>query len=179
MSVGTSDSRVASTGDQLTRAREIAEVAIDRYENDNDRDRSDDEWRADVFEGARTEVAAEQYFRERGFDARIVDDDEEQAHDLVVEGLTVEVKLRRLWNRQDPDLLLRYDDNPDIYVMVEARRTPTGKIFEVTKWASQTTVEENKIPFRPNRPQVEREHLDDIETLPPILKLFREEGDRR
>ena len=172
MSVGTQDSQIASTGEQLARARELAERAIERYSNDGDLDRTDDEWRANIFLGARAEVAAEQFFRDLGLDAHIVDDGDEQAHDIVVEGLTVEVKLRRLWTYYNPDLLLRFDEelSADLYLMVEADKTPNGHSLEVTKWATRQTVEENVTEFRENRPKVDREYLDDIDTLSEELE---------
>lgn len=180
MSVGTQSDTVVLTGEQLVRARELAEAAIQRYENDRDLDRTDDEWRAHVFFGARTEVSAEHFFRALGFDARIVDDAEEQAHDLEVEGLAVEVKLRQLWRYREPDYLLRYDDvddlDADLYLMVEAEKTPHGHVLTPTKWANQRDVREHATGFREDRPLVPRENLRDVETLLPILKLFRDGG---
>lgn len=174
MSVGTQSNQIAPTGKQLIRARELAERAIERYSIDGDLNRTDDEWRANVFLGTRAEVAAEQFFRDLGFDAHIVDDGDEQDHDIEVEGLTVEVKLRRLWTYRNPDLLLRYDEelSADLYLMVEADKTPNGHSLEVTKWASQQTVEENVTGFRENRPKVDREYLDDIDTLSGDLESY-------
>ncbi|KTG08461.1 hypothetical protein AUR64_17410 [Haloprofundus marisrubri] len=175
--------RATPTGEQIARAKARAEVAAERYANDGDLDRTDDEWRAHVFLGVRAEVAAEQFFRALGFDARIVDDDEEQAHDLEVEGLAVEVKLRRLWTFREPDMLLRFDDvddpDADLFLMVEAEKTPHGHDLVVTKWANQQTVREHATGFREDRPRVPREHLSDVETLLPLLKLVREEGGHR
>lgn len=172
--VGCTTTQVTLTGEHTARALEIAQRNAERYDNDGDLGRDDDEWMNSLFLGAKAEVVVETYFTDRGFDAQVVDDSQAQEHDAVVEGLTVEVKLRKLWNYRHPDLLLRYDEEPsaDIYVMVEAERAPDGHTFEVTKWASQETVAVCMTDFREDRPRVPRGELRDIDTLGPILKLF-------
>lgn len=168
----------APTPDQITRAKDRALIEIERWRNDHDLDRDDEDWRQHVFESKIAEIVAYDELARLGYDVEFVDDDDDTSHDLLVEGVvTVEVKLRRA-KYYAPDLILRdWSPTADVFVMVEAEATPSWQQFNATKCASRSVVEDNMEPFRADRPLVPRAELADIGELPSLIGDALRAGD--
>ena len=170
------------TGEQYARA--MTYVREQNYRNDRDLERSQDDWLLDVFLGELAEVVAAAHLTDLGLDVRLVSDDEDQTVDLDVEGAAIDVKARYLWERPDPDLIVRAKRYPsaDAYLMVELDRTETGYAANIAGWVALQEVHaygEDFLPGRSKHPKllVNRRHLRDIDTLPDYLGLLA--GDRR
>jgi hypothetical protein len=182
MSVGTQDNQIVPDGEQYAAA--MTYVREQSYRNDRDLGRSDDDWELDVFLGELAEHVAEAELADLGMDARLVTDEEDQSVDLCVSGVGIDVKARYIWEREDPDLIVRAASNPDAdaYIMVELERTETGYNASLTGWVSLQEVhayDEDFLPGRSKHPKllVNRRHLRDIDSLPDYLDLLG--GDRR
>jgi hypothetical protein len=183
MSVGTPDSSVVPTGEQYARAITYVREQDD-YQNDHDLGRSDADWSLDVFLGDLAEQVAASYLSELDLDVRLISDEEDPSVDIEVEGVAIDVKMRKLWERENPDLIVRAKRYPsaDSYLMVELDRTATGYAANMAGWVSVQEVVAYGDEFLPGRSKhdkllVDRSHLRDIKSLPDYLDRLG--GDRR
>lgn len=181
MSVGNAqtDSRIEPNGEQYASALNYVREQ-QRYRNDRDLGRSCDDWRLDVFLGELAEhVAAAHLTDELDLDVRLVSDEEDPSVDLDVSGVAIDVKMRKLWEREDPDLIVRAKRYPsaDAYLMVELDRMATGYSANIAGWVALQEVVAYGEGFLTNRSKhrkllVNRKHLRDIDTLPDFLDLL-------
>ncbi|UVE49667.1 hypothetical protein KU306_12205 [Haloferax larsenii] len=179
MSSANLTSTVVPTGEQYASAVRYAREQ-GRYRNDGDLGRSHDDWLLDVFLGDLAEHVAAAYLADDlGLDVRLVSDAEDPSVDLEVEGASIDVKMRKRWEREDPDLIVRAKRHPsaDAYVMVELEKTETGYAAHVSGWVALQEVVAYGEPFLPGRSKhdkllVDRKHLRDVDSLPDFLDLL-------
>lgn len=168
------------TRDQLKRAAPRAKAAIERWRNDGDLDRDEGDWRGSCFLGALAEVVAADRLPALTPGGRLVNDAESTSADIDIGGVAVDIKLRKLWQREEPDLFVRALSNPsaDAYVMVEADWRDGRHHLALRGWVAQPEVwsygrliltdesEHDKL-------LVNRDRLRPMETLPDRLDALR------
>lgn len=169
------------THDHILAAMQYAEDQ--GYKNDGDLDRDDAEWRRDVFLGELAEQVAAAHLSDLGLSTRLVDE-EDQKTDLDVCGVRVDVKMRKLWDRRDPDLIVRAATAPDAdaYLLVELdSHEEDGYSANIAGWVANPEVYAYGRSFCPpgskhDKLLVHRRHLRPVETLADYLHVFRGDG---
>lgn len=166
---------VRPTADQYARAVRRARKAIQMWSNDGDLNRSDDEWAQDVFLGALAEVVAHDELEGAvGLDARLVDDAEDASYDIDLDGVELEIKNRKLWDREEPDMLIRRRTpiDADCYLLAEIDRDADSHLVNIAGWVSQPEVAAYARDFFAgyhDKLLVERKHLRGVATLPEYM----------
>lgn len=170
---------IRPTASQYARAVRRALRAIEMWSNDGDLGRGDDEWEQDVFLGALAEVVAHDELQDAlALDTRLVDDGEDASYDIDLAGLVeLEVKNRKLWDRQEPDMLIRRRTavDADCYMLAEIDRDEDSYLITVSGWVSQPEVmaySEDFVFGNHEKLMVHRRHLRAVTTLPDQLNAL-------
>ncbi|MGB9932584.1 hypothetical protein [Haloarcula amylolytica] len=177
MSIGCK-SQIEFSGEQYAEA--IRHTKSLNFQNDRDLGRTDDDHLQDQFLGYIAEIAGLERLKELGLEPRHVDESESYIYDIeIAQGVKVDVKSRKLWNFDNPDLLVRDEsEHADVYVMVELSDVENGGYSaSVVGWVSKHEVfayGEDFLPYvsKNDKQKIDRKYLRDMDTLADFLDAF-------